>query len=144
MKRKRALLLFGSTTVLLLGYVAWCARTFYLTVPVPELREIPAPFRAEARRMVVDHALDKPDHFQLQAMLHLLARPYDCEPKPIRIEISPFDEINVTRERWSKAGDNRALVFSPPGNSSSPCFLLVLDLNSIDVIAQSVLEPAHP
>jgi hypothetical protein len=141
MKKKRALLLFGSIAAMLAGYAAWCGRTFYLSLPLPELREIPEPFRVEARRMIVDHGLAKPDHFQLQALLHLLARPYDCEPKPVRIEIDPSNEIGVTRERWSKGGQNKVLIFFLPDDS---CSVLVLDLDSFDTVAESKLEPARP
>ena len=86
MKKKRALLLFGSLAALVLGYVAWCARPMYLSVPVPELLEIPEKHRADVRSLLVKHGLTGPDSFDRDAFFELLSRPYDSEPTGIMID----------------------------------------------------------
>jgi hypothetical protein len=45
MKKSRMLLLFGGLFLMLVGYVAWCGRTFYLRAPLPDLTKVPAEAR---------------------------------------------------------------------------------------------------
>jgi hypothetical protein len=98
MKRKRALLLFGSITLLMLGYVAWCARSMYLSVPVPELLELPEEYRADAKAIVVEHGLTGPDSFRWDDFLKRLATPY-ARPSNEIFVVSHPDAVVLYRTR---------------------------------------------
>jgi hypothetical protein len=54
----------------------------YLTVPAPELLELPAELREDAKAIVIERGLTRPDHFDLLAFIRLLAKPYDCRTGP--------------------------------------------------------------
>ena len=111
MKKKRAILLFGSIAALVLGYVAWCARAFYLSVPVPELLEIPQEYRKDARLAVLDHGFTRPDPFRLEILARHLARPYDCSPKQIRVHHKHGSYVLLAKEHWHDGTDY--LTFKP-------------------------------
>ena len=98
MKKKRALLLFGSLAVLVLGYIAWCARPMYLSVPVPELLELPEDVREDARSVIVKHGLSRPDSFRFREFVGLLAKPYDIDPGEIQVA-GHSHMLTVTRKR---------------------------------------------
>ena len=106
MKKKRAILLFGSLIVLLLGYTAWCGRTFYLTVPVPELLELPEQYREDAKSIVIERGLTRPDHFHPMALVRLLAKPYDSSPEKIRVECPNSSTMWIIRSRRSHWPDD--------------------------------------
>jgi hypothetical protein len=83
MKRKRALFFFGCLTLMVLAYVAWCGRSMYLSVPVPELTQLPPELREDAREIVIARGLTRPDRFDLKILGELLAKPYQTKPGPI-------------------------------------------------------------
>jgi hypothetical protein len=97
MKKKRALLLFGSLGVLTLGYVAWCGRSLYLSVPIPELLELPEEHRAEARAIIAERGLDKPDSFEPGSFIKLLSAPYKSEPGEIVVLTTKSGDTYVNR-----------------------------------------------
>jgi hypothetical protein len=104
MRRKRATLLFGGLGALVLGYAAWCGRTFYLSVPVPELLELPEAYRADARSLVIKYRLNKPDHFDWEESTKYLSRPYDSSRTPIIVQADDAPgAFNVHRERSIKS-----------------------------------------
>jgi hypothetical protein len=98
MKKKRAILLFGSLATLVLGYAAWCARPMYLSVPVPELLELPEDVREDAKAIVVRHGLAGPDSFRWDDFIELLAKPYTEHSNKIMVVPHP-DSIMVYRAR---------------------------------------------
>jgi len=83
MSRIRALLLFGGLTLSILGYIAWCSRTFWVLVALPDLTLIPENQRAAAEAAVEAAGLTKPDPFSRDLMLELLMKPYDTAPRPV-------------------------------------------------------------
>ena len=46
-------------TLALAGYVGWCTHWLWMDAPVPELLEIPAEYREDAKELVVEHGLTK-------------------------------------------------------------------------------------
>ncbi len=111
MRRKRALLLFGSLAALVLGYAAWCGRTFYLSVPVPALLELPEEYRADARALIEEHGLSAPDPFDRSRFRDLLMRPYESTPQPILVaQWSNADNFKASRQRRFRSKD-RQVVF---------------------------------
>ncbi|MCW1915657.1 hypothetical protein OJ996_18875 [Luteolibacter sp. GHJ8] len=101
MKRKRALLFFGGITLLLLGYVAWCGRSMYLSVPVPELTQLPPELREDAREIIVARGLTRPDRFDLKILGKLLANPYQTQPGPFVVTQAFGGKLVVMRGRIS-------------------------------------------
>jgi hypothetical protein len=113
MKKKRALLLFGGLAALVLGYAAWCGRTFYLSVPVPELLELPEEYRADARSLIVEHGLAAPDPFDRKRFLELLMHPYESSPRPIRVaNWSGPHNFMAARPRRFRAKDRQVVFWS--------------------------------
>lgn len=116
MKKKRALLLFGSLALLVLGYAAWCGRTFYLHVPAPEMTELPEEYRADARALIEQHGLTAPDPFERKRFLELLGQPYDSAPTPV--VVGPWtgpENLAVTRMRRPFQYTTRQVVFWSTG-----------------------------
>ena len=88
MTRKRALILSGSFAVSLAGYVAWCTRSMYLGVEPPEMLELPAELRKDAKAIIVERGLTRPDRFDLKVVKNLLAKPYNSAP--VEMLVSPL------------------------------------------------------
>ena len=76
MKKKRALLLFGSLGVLSLGYIAWCGRSLYLPVPLPDLSEIPEGYRPAAYALLEQRGFTRRESFSWDLLRRLTADPY--------------------------------------------------------------------
>ena len=112
MKKKRASLLFGSILLMLAGYTAWCGRSMYLSVPVPELLEIPEKFREDAKSIVVEHGLTRPDPFSFAVLKRLLIHPYDSAPRTINVHTRDL-VTRVTRFRRSPRIEEPDLAFYP-------------------------------
>jgi hypothetical protein len=113
MKRNRAILLFGSLATLVLGYAAWCGRTFYLSVPVPDLLELPEDYRADARSVIEKHGLTAPERFDRSHFLDLLKHPYASAPKPVTVaRWSNADNFIVGRPRRYRAEDRQVVFWS--------------------------------
>jgi hypothetical protein len=113
MKRKRALLLFISLAALVLGYAAWCGRTFYLSMPVPELLELPEDFRADARSLIGKHGLTAPERFDRRHFRDLLMHPYDSAPKPVTVaRWSGSNNFIASRPRRYRAEDRQVVFWS--------------------------------
>ena len=113
MRKKRALLLFGGLAALVLGYAAWCGRTFYLAVPAPEMLELPEDYRADARSLIEKHGLTAPDPFERSLFLDLLKRPYESTPKPV-VVAGKAHHFMAARPRRFRA-ENRQVVFWSTG-----------------------------
>lgn len=99
MKKKRAILLFGSIAVLMLGYGAWCGRSMYLSVPLPELVELPEEVREDARSLIVAHGMTRPDPFDVSGFVRLLAQPYDSAPQKWSVGIRAGSSIVIYSRR---------------------------------------------
>lgn len=113
MTRKRALLLFGSFATLLVGYVAWCTRSMYLGVDPPEMLELPAELRKDARSIIVARGLTRPDRFDLKVVKDLLAKPYKSAREEIIVS-RPYpgrEEWHVGRPRRSHWKDEYGVDF---------------------------------
>ena len=111
MRKKRALLLFGSLAALVLGYAAWCGRTFYLAAPVPEMLELPEDYRADARSLIEKHGLTASDPFDRSHFLDLLKRPYESSPKPV-VVTGKAHHFVVARPRRFRAEDRQVAFWS--------------------------------
>lgn len=83
MKKSRMLLLFGGLFLMLVGYVAWCGRTFYLRAPMPDLARVPAEARPLALLEV--ERLRRPEKFTMRRLGELLMQPYDSEVPEIEV-----------------------------------------------------------
>jgi hypothetical protein len=86
MKKKRAILLFASLFVLMLAYAAWCGRSMYLSVPAPDLSHLPPEYREDAKAVIIERGLTRPDPFKLAIFIRLLAKPYDSNPFPVEVD----------------------------------------------------------
>ena len=111
MRKKRALFLFGGLAALVLGYAAWCGRTFYLAVPVPEMLELPEDYRADARSLIEEHRLTAPDLFDRSLFLDLLKRPYESTPKPVVVSGKAHHFV-AARPRRFRAEDRQVAFWS--------------------------------
>lgn len=120
MTKPRALVLFGSLTLMITGYAAWCSRTFWVRVGPPDLSPIPESQRAAALAAVEESGLTKPDPFSWEVMQELLMKPYDTAPRPLGVSIfrepqpPPRCCLHVYRARRSVRSNERPLVFFVP------------------------------
>lgn len=117
-KKKGAIALFSSITLLFAGYVAWCTHWIWMDAPVPELLEIPAEYRGHAQELVVEHGLTKRDPFPItwNVVWVSLQRPYEI-PKMrgwIRVISSEKDgsELQVMRMRGIPTPEDAVLTFN--------------------------------
>jgi hypothetical protein len=105
MKKSRMLLLFGGLFLMLVGYGAWCGRTFYLRAPMPDLSNVPAEARAIVRSEIGAADMRRPEEFTMTRFQELLAHPYESDPASIFVETSTQGLILVRR------GDHYAGTF---------------------------------
>ncbi len=96
MKKSRMLLLFGGLFMMLVSYVAWCGRTFYMRPPMPDLSRLPVEARELARVGIEDSSLFRPELMNMRRFKQLIANPYESEPLPIRVDWSP-DTFTIRR-----------------------------------------------
>ena len=111
MTRKRALILSGSFAVSLAGYVAWCTRSMYLEVEPPEMLELPAELWKDARSIIVDRRLTRPDRFDFKVVKDLLGKPYKSAPGKILVGPLYPEGLFVTRARRSHWPDEDGVQF---------------------------------
>lgn len=90
MKKSRMLLLFGGLFLMLVGYVAWCGRTFYLRAPMPDLAKVPAEARTLVLLEIEAGNLRRPEKFRTKRFTELLMHPYESECQPIWI-MRPYE-----------------------------------------------------
>jgi hypothetical protein len=88
MKKSRMLLLFGGLFLMLLGYVAWCGRAFYLRAPMPDLSRVPAEVRALTLAEIEAADLRRPEMLTARRIMELLMHPYKSEVEPIDVRVS--------------------------------------------------------
>ena len=97
MKKSRMLLLFGGLLLMLVGYLAWCGRTFYLNPPMPDLSRVPIEARELARAGIQESSLFRPERLSFNRLGEVLANPYESEPLPIRAEWEPGNIFFIKR-----------------------------------------------
>lgn len=113
MKKSRMLLLFGGLFLMLVGYVAWCGRTFYLRAPAPDLSVLPAEARALAQSEIESMDMRRPEKFTVGRLTKLLMQPYESDPTPILTMLgSGGEEWYVVRDI---DGDGFSLLKFPSG-----------------------------
>jgi len=86
MKKSRMLLLFGGLFLMLVGYVAWCGRTFYLRPQMPDLSRLPVEAQELARLGIAEAGFLRPERLSFNRFKWLIARPYESGPALISIE----------------------------------------------------------
>jgi hypothetical protein len=96
MKKSRMLLLFGGLFLMLVGYVAWCGRTFYLRAAVPDLALVPDEVRALALSEIEAADLRRPEKFTMKRLSELLMHPYASDVPPVQ-----FREVKLSGEFFS-------------------------------------------
>jgi hypothetical protein len=82
------LLLFGGLFLMLVGYVAWCGRVFYLRAPMPDLSRVPAEVRALTLAEIEAADLRRPEKLTTRRIMELLMHPYESEVEPIDVRVS--------------------------------------------------------
>ena len=89
MKRKQVFWLFGSLTLALAGYVGWCTHWLWMDAPVPELLEIPAEYREDAKELVVAYGLTKaaPPALSWSVVWFALQQPYRAAKLRSRVQV---------------------------------------------------------
>lgn len=97
MKKSRMLLLFGGLFLMLVGYGAWCGRTFYLRPPMPDLARVPAQARELARKGIEESGILRPERLSFERFKWLLAHPYDSQPARIDIRLIDADQMQIRR-----------------------------------------------
>lgn len=97
MKKSRMLLLFGGLFLMLVGYGAWCGRTFYLRAPVPDLTHVPEHARSFVVATIEDSGLRNPEKFKVSRLVELLSQPYQSTPSQIRVNPISKRVIFVSR-----------------------------------------------
>ena len=121
MTRKRVFLFLGLPVLASVGFLAWMTRGFYVTVAVPEMRELPAEYREDAKALIREHALVRPNRWTMLAVTDCFKDPFDANWYPkspllyTKVDAATKEvlEVAVTRGRprgtfWS---DERQLVF---------------------------------
>ena len=103
---------------MLLGYVAWCGRTFWVVVDSPDLSRIPADQRAAAEAAVEAAGLTKPDPFSPELMVQFLMKPYGTAPGSIGVSVFHEPErppareyLHVHRDRRNARSSEHPVVF---------------------------------
>ena len=91
------LLLFGGLFLMLLGYVAWCGRTFYLRAPLPDLAQVPVEARTLVLEGIEEGNLRRPEKLTTSRVKKVLMSPYESEIPPINIELLGEKLIFVDR-----------------------------------------------
>jgi hypothetical protein len=81
MKRSRAIVLFGTMTLLIIGYVTWCWRTFLMGVDAAALTMFPEDYRPTALAEIEKSGILEPEVFQWGRAKELLMKPYDSSPE---------------------------------------------------------------
>lgn len=119
MSRSKTVLIFGTLTMLVLGYIGWCWRTFLIGVPAPALTELPEKFRPTALDDLRRSGLLGREKFKWRRAGELLQNPYDTSPP--RLEVTspkphlvfvrrgyPFSSVVFAkyRDRWAKVPKN--------------------------------------
>jgi len=99
MKKSRMLLLFGGLFLMLVGYAAWCGRTFYLRAPMPDLARVPAEARSLALAEIEE--LGRPQRITMERLSELLMQPYDSDVPGIWVENVNEDLLFFIREDLS-------------------------------------------
>lgn len=117
MKKSRMLLLFGGLFLMLVGYVAWCWRTFYLRAPMPDLSSMPEEAQAAATTEIERWKLRNPEEFNGGRMKELLMNPYESDLPPIEVKRN-WDEFWSFRRRGIRSGFD--LVHLRDGWTSAP------------------------
>lgn len=115
MKKSRMLLLFGGLLLMLVGYGAWCGRTFYLRSPVPDLDIVPPEARSLALSEIEAVNLRHPEKFTVERFTELLMNPYETGPPPIEIQHTSDGEA----WHFGKGLNGLILLRSPSGWLSS-------------------------
>jgi hypothetical protein len=117
MTRKRCALFLGLPLILSLGAFAWLTRNFWAAADMPELGELPAEYREEARELVREYGLLRPNRMTAAALWRCLSNPASDERKHlgphIYAMVNEVPEVGVTRPRprgtfWP---DERQLIF---------------------------------
>lgn len=104
MKKFRMLLLFGGLLLMLVGYGAWCGRTFYMRPLMPDLGGVPVEVREFARAGIEESSFFRPERLSFKRVKKLLTKPFESEPVPILIEPTPQMLI------ISRSGQTQSLV----------------------------------
>ena len=91
------LLLFGGLFLMLVGYGAWCGRTFYLRAPMPDLSLMPQEARALALAKIEEMDLRRPEKLTVNRFTELLMKPYESDPSPISIDVAGNDLFLILR-----------------------------------------------
>lgn len=107
MKKSRMLLLFGGLFLMLVGYGAWCGRTFYLKPPMPDLSRVPIEARELARTGIEESGLLRPDRLSFERFKWLLAHPYESRASRVCIWAIAKDQVLIVR---SDGNDGLMLV----------------------------------
>lgn len=81
MRRSRAIALFGTMTLLIVGYVSWCWRSFYIGVDAPALTMFPEDYRPTALAEIEKSGILEPEEFGWRRAKDLLMNPYDSNPE---------------------------------------------------------------
>jgi hypothetical protein len=90
-RRRRAFLVFGSLTLLLAGYAGWCTHWMWMDARVPELLEIPAEYREDAKTAVAEQGLTRrePIRFSWKWLWLSLVNPYETPKWRPAVQVFP-------------------------------------------------------
>jgi hypothetical protein len=128
MKRRKAIILFGSFFLMLLAYVTWCARPFYLKPPLPSEPELPDQARARAEQWRKSTSLLRPLEFNWNDFLCTLAEPWGEFRNPIIVWIdghpTATQTMNITYKghHWTSFYSYRDSDWGPVGPGRLPTY----------------------
>ena len=88
MRRKRAILLFGSLTLSILAYCTWCGRCFYLNPPLELQEGMPKGIASACRDWRSSSDQIQPIDFSWKVFGERLMKPFS-DPATVRIIWSP-------------------------------------------------------
>lgn len=77
MKRSSAIVLFGSLSLMIIGYLSWCCRPFYIRPNLEFAPTVPDDARDAVNAWVKDSGGYGPEDFTLSRLIANLIYPYD-------------------------------------------------------------------
>lgn len=111
MKRRNAIILFGSLVLLCAGYMAWCGRCFYMKPKLGFPSGVPADVREQFEHWYGHNDILRPEPFAWDAFRHMLMHPWSDDYRLLAVE---HDGVVWRIDFWYLDTEVDHSVFSHP------------------------------
>ena len=85
MKRRRAIQLFGSLTIMVVGYVLWCSQRFLIKPDLAFDPDVPTALHDPMREWYEEQDITGPFMFTMERLLENLMHPHDAHVRPVKV-----------------------------------------------------------